>query len=113
MKVFNNDPTEYISFVTSFEHIIESKIEHVKDKLYYLEQYSSGQSRRLVKTCLFLDPDRGFAKAKELLHKHFGNEYQIASAYIKKALSWSPIRAEDSQTPKVLSSVSPRLFKCH
>lgn len=100
MKVFNNDPIEYISFIASFEHIIESKIEHAKDKLYYLEQYTSGQSRELVKTCFFLDPDRGFAKAKELLHEHFGNEYQIANAYIKKALSWSPIRAEDSQTLK-------------
>jgi hypothetical protein len=68
--------------------------------LYYLEQYTSGQSRELVKTCLFLDPDIGFAKAKELLLEHFGNEYQIASAYIKKALSWSSIRAEDSQTLK-------------
>lgn len=35
-----------------------------------------------------------------MLHEHFGNEYQIANAYIKKALSWSPIRAEDSQTLK-------------
>ncbi|XP_073713144.1 uncharacterized protein [Misgurnus anguillicaudatus] len=100
MKVFNNDPIEYRSFITSFEHNIESKVELAKDKLYYLEQYTSGQSRELVKTCLFLNPERGFAKAKELLQEHFGNEYQISSAYINKALSWNPIRAEDSRSLK-------------
>ena len=64
MKVFTNDPIDYRSFISSFEHMIESKIEHAKDKLYYLEQYTSGQARELVKTCLFLDADIGFARAK-------------------------------------------------
>lgn len=98
IKVFNNDPIEYRSFIRSFEHIIESRIEHPKDKLYYLEQYTSGQSKELVRTCLFLEPHRGFAKAKELLQEHFGNEYKISSAYINKALLWTPIKPEDSQT---------------
>lgn len=73
MKGDKGDPIEYRSFISSFEHIIESKIEHVKDKLYYLEQYTSGQSKELVRTHFFLEPERGFAKAKELLQEHFGN----------------------------------------
>jgi len=68
MKVFPNDPIDYRSFISSFEHMIESKIEHAKDELYYLEQYTCGQAREL-KTCLFLDADIGFARARELLQR--------------------------------------------
>lgn len=44
-----------------------------------------------------MGPNNGFGKAKELLQEHYGNEFKIASAYIEKALSWSPITREDSK----------------
>lgn len=40
--------------------------------------------------------DRGFRKARSLLQEHFGNKHKITTAYIEKALSWSPIKSNDT-----------------
>lgn len=39
LTVFNNDPLEYRAFIRSFEHLIESKVEHAKDKLLFRTVY--------------------------------------------------------------------------
>lgn len=57
------------------------------DCLYFLEQFTKGQPRELVRSCQHMVPDRGYQLAKELLYEHFGNEYRIAAAYIEKALA--------------------------
>lgn len=40
-------------------------------------------------------PDRGYALAKRLLKEHFGNEFNVSTAYMEKALHWSTLKAED------------------
>lgn len=40
-------------------------------------------------------PDRGYVIAKGLLSEHFGNPYKVATAYMKKALAWQAVKAED------------------
>ena len=62
---------------------------------YYLEQFTRGQPRELVHSCLHMAPEYGYAKAKQLLHEHFGSKYKIAVAYIERALSWPIIKTED------------------
>lgn len=43
IHVFKGDPLVYKSFIRAFEHAIDSKTESSRDKLYYLEQYISGE----------------------------------------------------------------------
>lgn len=50
--------------------------------LYYLEQFTRGQPRELVRSCQHMDPDNGYTTAKQLLEEHFGNTYKIATAYM-------------------------------
>ena len=45
----------------------------------------------------------GFAKARTLLHEHFGNEHMIASAYLDKVSSWPIIKPEDGKALRVYS----------
>ncbi len=52
---------------------------------------------QLVRSCLHMNPAEGYLKAKQLLREHFGNEYQIAVAYMNKALEWPSIRPEDGE----------------
>lgn len=59
---------------------------------------------------MYMDPNNGYVKAKELLQEHSGNEFKIANAYIEKALSWSPIKPEDS---KALEAFALYLRGCH
>lgn len=97
IEVFDGDPLKYQTFVKSFEHNIESKNTSPKDCLYYLEQYTRGHPRELVRSCLYMSAETGFEKAKSLLEKNFGNEHKIATAYMEKVLSWTAIRADDTK----------------
>ncbi len=56
-----------------------------------------------------MTPSRGYQKAKQLLKKHFGNEYRISCAYIEKAPSWPSITSED---PKALQAFALFLRSC-
>lgn len=54
-----------------------------------------GDPLELVRSCQHMPPERGYAKAKALLEEQLGNDQKVASAYMNKALSWPPIKAED------------------
>ena len=95
IKTFKGEPLEYKSFIRSIEHGIESCTEDDRDRLQFLLQYTSGQPHELVKSCIHVPPSTSYAKAKQMLKQYFGNEYQIAEAYIKEAMDWETIKPED------------------
>ncbi|KAK7884418.1 hypothetical protein WMY93_027541 [Mugilogobius chulae] len=97
IPVFKGDPLEYRLFIRAFEHGVEDKTDNDKDRLYYMEQYTSGQPRELIRSCLHMDPTRGYKEAKRLLEEHFGNAYKISVAYINKALDWPTIKSDDGE----------------
>lgn len=66
VPVFKGEPLNFKPFMQAFEHCIESKTNSSQDRLYYLERYTSGQLKELVRSCLHMDADRGFAEAKRL-----------------------------------------------
>ena len=103
IPVFKGDPLEYKLFIRAFERGVENKTESNKDQLCFMEQYTSGQARDLVQSCLHMDPDKGFKEAKRLLKEHFGNEYRISMAYIDKALSWQTVKADDCEALNALA----------
>lgn len=65
------------------------------DCLNDLDQFTRGQPRELVRSCLHMTRDFGYANAKQLLQEHFGNKYKFATAYLERALSWPSIKGED------------------
>lgn len=92
---FDGDPLQYRLFIRAFEHCVERNTSNKGDCLYFLEKYTRGQPRELIRSCQHMAPDRGYAKAKQLLQEHFGNEYKITAAYTEKALSWPMVKPED------------------
>ncbi|KAK0150310.1 hypothetical protein N1851_008772 [Merluccius polli] len=97
VTVYDGDPLTYHSFIRSFEYLIEGKTSSSADRLYFLEQYTSGQARDLVRSCLHRDARQGYAEARQLLEKQFGSEIKVTSAYLEKALKWTPIKVEDGK----------------
>ena len=95
IPVFDGNPMEYRSFVRAFESLIESRTFNNTDRLYYLEQFTAGDVKELVRSCHHLPSDVGYDEARRLLEKKFGDEYRIPSAYETKALNWPNIKAED------------------
>ena len=88
---------EYGPFVRAFESIIESKKSSNSERLYYLEQFTSGDVRELVRSCHYLPPERGYQEAQRLIRKKFGDNYHVVAAYETKALNWPDVKAQDGQ----------------
>ncbi|KAK0146738.1 hypothetical protein N1851_013945 [Merluccius polli] len=87
ITIFAGDPLQFVSFMRTFEHCIEERTSSYQDCLYFLEQYTRGQPRELVQSCLHMIPQQGYQTAK----------YRIATAYMDKAFGWPVIKAEDVQ----------------
>ena len=98
VPIFDGNPVDYRSFIRAFESLIESRTCNSTERLYYLEQYTTGDVKELIKSCHHLPPDVGYEEARKLLKKKFGDEYRVASAYESKALACPPIKAEDCTT---------------
>lgn len=81
----------------SFEQVIEQKTTNTEDCLHFLEQYTRGQPKELTRSCQHMSDGTGYARAKALLHEHFGDEYKIAAAYMDKISACIPIKAEDGK----------------
>nr|XP_054607751.1 uncharacterized protein LOC129167238 [Nothobranchius furzeri] len=97
IPVFDGNPLQCISFFKAFEHCVEGKTSSYQDCLYFLEQYTRGQPRELVRSCMHMPSQQGYQKAKGLLMEHFGNEHKIATAYMDKVICWPAIKTEEIQ----------------
>lgn len=97
IPVFYGDPLQFELFIRVFEHSIEGKTDNSQDLLYFLEQYTGGQPRELVRSCIHMNPEKGYKEAKRLLQQFFGDAIKISNALMEKALNWSVIRAEDGK----------------
>ena len=109
IQIFDGDPLEYQTFMRAFEHCIEKKTHSAKDCLYFLEQYTKGQPRDMVRSCQFMSPESGYARAKSLLKECFGNPLKITSAYMDKVFLWPVLKSEDVEA---LQSYSFLLRAC-
>ena len=97
VPIFGGDLLMYESFIQAFKHLIEDKTSSSQDRLYFLEQYTSGQPKSLVQSCLHMESHRGYEEAKRLLKEHYGDEIKISSAYLERALNWTSIKADDGR----------------
>ncbi|PFX31613.1 hypothetical protein AWC38_SpisGene3557 [Stylophora pistillata] len=96
VPIFDGCPMEYGALVRAFENLIESRTSSGTERLYYLEQFTSGDVKELVRLWHHLPPEIGYQEARWLVEKKFGNDYRIVTAYETKALNRPEVRAEDS-----------------
>ena len=68
---FDGDPTKYCDFIRAFENVIESKSIYsvlksiYSARLYYLVQYTTGQVRELMRSCLPMKENEGYREARK------------------------------------------------
>ncbi|MEO0687165.1 MAG: hypothetical protein AAFY76_19485, partial [Cyanobacteria bacterium J06649_11] len=82
--------------MTTFEDVIESNIDNARGRLTRLIQYTSGEAKDLAKGCVYLNPEDGYKKAKELLQKRFGDPLRVLAAYQRELREWKPIKSLDT-----------------
>ena len=76
---------------------MEKRANNYGDCFYFLEQYTRGQPRELVRSCQHMTSTQGYMKAETLLKEQFGNKLKISSAYMDKVLSWKFIKPKDTR----------------
>ena len=104
VPIFDGDPMEYASLL---EHSrTSSRLKLSSERLYYLEQFTSGDVKELVH---FLPPDKGYQEARRLLKSKFGDNYRVLTAHESKALNWAEVKPEDSTS---LNRFSIFLMRC-
>ncbi len=82
--------------MTAFVSIVASNVAANKDRLFYLESYTSGKANEAIKGFLARVSDTANAEAQKLLDHHFGNPVIIAE-------NWRHISDGDNKSLKELS----------
>ena len=70
---FSGDPFEYPAFVTAFDSIIASNVATERDKLFFLQKYTSGKANEAIKGFLATSSDTAYSEARKLLDQRFEN----------------------------------------
>ena len=63
VPIFDGDPIEYQTFVRAFENLIEANTDSDSTRLYYLIQYTRGDVKELMKSCLSMKNEEGYLEA--------------------------------------------------
>ena len=92
---FSGDPLDFASFVRSFDSRIASRTSDEGERLYYLEQFTVGTAREIVRSCMHMPLELAYQEARRRLERRFGDKFLLSQAYIRKLESWSAIRNDD------------------
>lgn len=67
-RCLNYHKEKYLSFMNTHANVFFKYFQYQQyARLYYLEQYTSGEPRKLVQSWFHLPADRGYQEAKEQL----------------------------------------------
>ena len=97
VPAYSGDSIEYCHFIRSFENLIESKTSSNNSRLYCLVQYTSGDVKELMRSCLSMNSEKGYNTARKLLKQHYRQSYRIATAYLERITKTPQIKAEDGE----------------
>ena len=94
-STFRGNNENYPGFMRAFQTNIASKLLNEEDKLHNLLQNTADKPMEIVSTCLYLPPEQGYAEAKRLLDRRYGNLAQMALCLVDKLLAYPIIKSED------------------
>ena len=100
---FGGDPLEYHRFKRQFKTKILANCEDFDEMMNYLEQYTTGSANKIVVGYSYMRAEKGYKAAMKELDERFGDEDFVVSAFVKKALNWPVIKADN---PKGLDEFS-------
>ena len=73
IEKFSGDPLEYDWFVRRFDARIASRTRDDGERMYYLEQYTSGTPKASVRSCMHLPAELAYVEARKKLESRFGD----------------------------------------
>ena len=107
--VISSDSFEYPAFITAFDSIITNNVHTDKDRLFFLEKYTSGSANEAIKGFLATNSDTAYKEARKLLDQRYGNPVIVAENDKSNLRNWRHINDGDS---KGLRDFSDFLVRC-
>ena len=87
---FHGDPMLYHAFIRSFEENVEKMLPDSGARLARLMHLCKGKAGRAIRCCNLMDPEQGYARARRLLERRFGDSHTITELWIKKLNEGGP-----------------------
>ena len=107
--VFDGNTLDYPIWKASFETLIESKNINPTEKIHFLKRYLSGPAKLAVEGVFLCNTESSYYRAKEVLDKRYGSDFQITEAFRTKLHKWRKISSND---PKGLREYADFLQQC-
>ncbi|XP_064646267.1 uncharacterized protein LOC135499453 [Lineus longissimus] len=95
IEKFSGDPTRYTQFCRQFNARIVKNSESHDECMSFLLQFTSGEARDVAQGYAHLDSKIGFDAAIKEFQRRYGDPRHVAHSYVRKALEWPVIRADD------------------
>ena len=92
LKVFDGDPLEYHSFVSTFEELVDGNTTAPGAKLSRLITYTSGIAQETVASYRMLGGVKGYDLARKDLKEKFGDDKVIAQTLVTLLRNWPYVR---------------------
>lgn len=71
LEVFSGSSIEYPYFMATFKQVVEENIHNERERLILLIKYTKDDVKELIKSCVYLDDNIFYTRAKELLERKF------------------------------------------
>ena len=82
LEVFDGDPVKFRAFMTVFDELVDKVAINDKMKLTRLLSATSGDARKAISSCIFIEGSLGYMKAREILQNRFGNDHLVTERMI-------------------------------
>jgi hypothetical protein len=79
--VFDGNYFDYPVFIRAFEVIIERRVSSNRDRLYFLNKYTTGKANEVIKVFITSSSESSYTKAKQLLAERYGDPHRVSDAY--------------------------------
>ena len=96
LEVFSGSSIEYPYFMATFSQVVEDNIHNERERLTLLIKYTKDDVKELIKSCVYLEDNICYTRAKELLERKFGSSFKIAAEYRKQLLDWPRVKTSDA-----------------
>ena len=91
---FTGEPLQYHKFFAIFDEQIDRVIKDNRMKLNRLIEYTTGDALDAIENCAIDFGEDGYAEAREILKRRFGNEHVISDLIIRNLRYGDPVKDE-------------------
>ena len=94
IPIFSGEVTRFHQFLRAFDNRVADIVTDEDSKLCYLEQFTAGTPRDIVRSCLHMKKD-GYKTARQMLESRYGEMEKVADTFISKLLDAPIVKADD------------------